>query len=370
MVKKFLAVLLAVIVAVSAMSINVISVGFNALEDDTSGDTADNETQKYYTQVQVSFEFPIYTELALGSKIQLTLPRYFGGNMIPYSDTYKYTDSGYVNASPLSVVDWSIIVNDKTYALEMAEVYQTWGNPATDPYAVFTQIVSVGAFGHDWNRVTNDAEIPLSSDESTTIRLVADLTIDGANADWRVDTSYFKYVPDNPNFYNGCLGYVCKADFYNPEANLVGTTFMADWNITKAVEEDPAAPKCTHPTTHKEWTDSYHWHVCDYCGEPLYIAKHTIINGKCFCGYDESASSEPGTPKCDHAQSVTASDAHVHWYICDTCGEKWGIEDHTFEDGICTACGFEEILKYDFNGDGQLTLQDAIDTLKKVMHVE
>lgn len=117
--------------------------------------------------------------------------------------------------------------------------------------------------------------------------------------------------------------------------------------------------------------DSTHWLECTGCGEPIGdLEEHTIVDGKCsVCGYGapEELEPEPDTPACNHVFEYV-SDVNYHWQICQKCGEVVAPEKHAFTEGVC-ACGAKELSKYDVNGDGKVTLDDAIETLKKAMNV-
>ncbi len=39
------------------------------------------------------------------------------------------------------------------------------------------------------------------------------------------------------------------------------------------------------------------------------------------------------------------SDANGHWQICTVCGESGEVEAHTYENGVCTVCGYYEIAE-------------------------
>ena len=278
MAKKILAVVLAVMMALSAMAITAFAedakIPMYALTRRADGSVIyDNNgvvlgDVSNYTNVEVSFDIPLYAMygyLTQGSKIQLTLPRYFGNNIPEYADSYAYNADHSVAKSPLSVVDWSIIVNGRAYSLEETTLFHDpwWGNPHdvanTDRVAdgvnygrsTSQHTVTVGAFAHDWNKVTNDTQIPQSMGfgDTTTIRLVAAITLDGSYVDWMVSTDDFTQT--NPA--NGRLAYDCKADFYDAQGNLVGTSFMQDWNATKTTVGNDSSNN-TYTFVTSDWT--------------------------------------------------------------------------------------------------------------------
>lgn len=86
--------------------------------------------------------------------------------------------------------------------------------------------------------------------------------------------------------------------------------------------------------------------------------------------YTPPESTGPANPAtCAHAYEYK-TDVHYHWQVCPKCNSCITPAEHTFKAGICTACGYQEKLKFDVNGDGRVTLDDAIAALKKAMGVE
>ncbi|MBR5303111.1 MAG: hypothetical protein IKU38_09770 [Clostridia bacterium] len=113
------------------------------------------------------------------------------------------------------------------------------------------------------------------------------------------------------------------------------------------------------------WQTGYN-RICNTCSENMGVvygventADHDYTNGDvCPCGYDRSS--------CQHTNYTDTyyddwymyfeKDEHVHYCVlcfervCDDCGQLWiGINElnedevapHTFENGVCTACGYE-----------------------------
>ena len=66
------------------------------------------------------------------------------------------------------------------------------------------------------------------------------------------------------------------------------------------------------------------------------------------------------------------SDLLKHWRVCEKCGQESEPEPHTYANGVCSVCGKEEppFVLGDVNADGDITLDDAVLTLKVAMNVD
>lgn len=95
----------------------------------------------------------------------------------------------------------------------------------------------------------------------------------------------------------------------------------------------------------------------------LLILLTMLLSIICFGFFSSAESSDEGV-ECQHSFSLIKSDRDIHWNECEKCSEKSHIEMHTFEDGVCTICGEEEVLYGDANGDGKIDSKDVI-LLKK-----
>lgn len=104
------------------------------------------------------------------------------------------------------------------------------------------------------------------------------------------------------------------------------------------------SPEHVHSFNKAKWTyDKYsHWYAST-CGHDVKsdTAAHTFERNVCtVCGYDENA--DP-----DHIHTYDyytwVYDEVEHWHA-STCGhdERTAITSHTFENGICTTCGYEQ----------------------------
>lgn len=112
-----------------------------------------------------------------------------------------------------------------------------------------------------------------------------------------------------------------------------------------------------------EWKNDAqnHWHVCKKCSQTSAPEPHTLVNGVCAaCGYVQP----------EHVHHFTCVGAEgVHWDQCDECGYTTNVRAHSIVDGRCSECGYSPAKTYDANGDGEVTLDDAIIVLKAAMKV-
>lgn len=114
------------------------------------------------------------------------------------------------------------------------------------------------------------------------------------------------------------------------------------------------------------YDDSNHWLACKDCGLVSgERSPHVMDGGKCtVCKY--------GAPE-EHVHSFTyGTDVHVHWQICKDCGFTCNVEEHVFSGNVCTKCNYvktESGLSGDMDNNGEITLDDAIEILKRAMNV-
>ncbi len=214
MAKKILAVVLAVMIALSAMAISVFAEdteieiyklnrnndGYINQQPGTQGDTT--ESLATFT---VSFDIPVYA-------------------LFGYMDSDHYMifhlPTGWITDAR-SDISWSLIVNGKEWKLSSAKVTDRYGDH-TNAYSEHK--VNFGYTGYDY---TNgyDTTIPQSTsyNDYTSLRLVATVTIAGdqwsswklSTGDWGLNnTSYWV------QFYN-------KADDSKVDGSI---SFIRDWN--------------------------------------------------------------------------------------------------------------------------------------------
>ena len=90
-----------------------------------------------------------------------------------------------------------------------------------------------------------------------------------------------------------------------------------------------------------------HYEECQKCFELRNAGSHTYENGKCtVCGYDEfvpPVEDIKGEGEHDH-KLMNGADDDYHFEECQVCFERFDVKDHTFKDGICTVCGHKELV--------------------------
>lgn len=120
----------------------------------------------------------------------------------------------------------------------------------------------------------------------------------------------------------------------------------------------------TRETAHsfgEQWVSDAtgHWYACTVCGEKSDFAEHapgaeateTTAQTCTACGYEVVAA-------LGHSFSETwSTDADSHWHDCQ-CGEKEGLEPHSWDEGAeiddgivytCTVCGYSRTEPKSFN---------------------
>ena len=120
----------------------------------------------------------------------------------------------------------------------------------------------------------------------------------------------------------------------------------------------------TRETAHsfgEQWVSDAtgHWYACTVCGEKSDFAEHapgaeateTTAQTCTACGYEVVAA-------LGHSFSETwSTDADSHWHDCQ-CGEKEGLEPHSWDEGVegdegivytCTVCGYSRTEPKSFN---------------------
>lgn len=90
-----------------------------------------------------------------------------------------------------------------------------------------------------------------------------------------------------------------------------------------------------------------HYEECQKCFELRNAGSHTYENGKCtVCGYDEFVplvEDIKGEGAHEH-KLMNGADEDYHFEECQVCFERFEVKDHTFKDGICTFCGHKELV--------------------------
>ncbi len=82
-----------------------------------------------------------------------------------------------------------------------------------------------------------------------------------------------------------------------------------------------------------------HYSECTICFELFNVGNHIFENGECIvCGHDEIIMGEGAH---EH-QLMNMADDESHFEECQVCHERFGVEEHTFANGICSVCGHPE----------------------------
>ncbi len=284
MAKKILAVVLAVTVALSAMAISVFAEDVKIPVYPTSKTNPFNSaggvtTNTSYdtTTVAVTFDVPLYALYGYMDSdhyMVFTLPTNFGSNADSYysydGDNIKFVTDA--NGSPelddkgnkkpvinssVATINWSLIVNGVEYVLEQTTGKTKLANPRFDASLKNKEYsehkVNFGYATHPY-MAGFDTTIPQSTGygDTTSVRLVANVTVSGYYSDWKVDISAFTqswqevYRTANVQFYNA-----------KDDTPVTGSrSFIWQWTPTKGdktVDNHPG--KYTFVTS--DWTTQY-----------------------------------------------------------------------------------------------------------------
>ncbi len=105
------------------------------------------------------------------------------------------------------------------------------------------------------------------------------------------------------------------------------------------------APKHTHKYS-EDWEsdETYHWHVCESCGEKINKEEHVYDNAHdtvCnICG-------RSGRTPIHTWSTEWSKDAETHWHACTGCEEKQDEAAHVYDndhDDKCNECGYDRSL--------------------------
>ncbi len=140
---------------------------------------------------------------------------------------------------------------------------------------------------------------------------------------------YASYVEEKST----CWHVVCS--YTLPDKGVM--LYTQPFTILKAQEQE-------HTHTYSEgWSnnETHHWHAatCGHTGEVNGKAEHTFEDGVCStCGYEQKVSHEH-----TYSEEWSNNETH-HWHeaTCEHTGEVSGKAEHTFEDGVCSICGQAE----------------------------
>lgn len=114
----------------------------------------------------------------------------------------------------------------------------------------------------------------------------------------------------------------------------------------------------------KAFDEETHFEECTVCHERFGVTEHSFENGVCYvCRYDGSGKKDVG----EHEHKLMKmANMNCHYEECTICFELFNVGDHTFENGECTVCGhpelvnpFEDVKKEDWFHD---EVVKAVDT--------
>ena len=159
------------------------------------------------------------------------------------------------------------------------------------------------------------------------------------NQEWRSDT-----VKQADHAYNWTAGQTYKIRLRGAVANVQVDQIY----ITNSASDIPHSHEWN---SLKSFDENHHWWTSS-CHDGLVTEKeaHTyndLLDTTCNdCGYVR--------PPHEHTYSdLWSFDAYSHWHEC-ACGHKKDTAEHTFVDGVCSACGMR--TAYNMTG-GKLTIE-------------
>lgn len=245
MAKKILAVVLAVMIAVSAMAITVFADQTIALYPRTNPGVSGNPvTDKHTISVSFTFDIPLYALYGYMDSehyMVFTLPTNFSG------DTTK--------------INWTIIVNGTPYALESTTPGAKLEAPVYDAAMKDLQVsehrVNFGYVTHGFIK-GYDTTIPQSTayGDIQTVRLVADIVINNNNGSYN---QWYTGVGTDPFTVPwGQYTNLANVQFYNADGSIVNgsRSFIKDWNPTYSFNEEKT-DKGSYVFVTEDWTTAW-----------------------------------------------------------------------------------------------------------------
>lgn len=220
MAKKILAVVMAVLIAVSAMAITAF---------------ADTQVTLYrvsqYKEVTgtLTFDIPVYGfygYLTAGDYMIVDLPTNWEGNC------------------PAAETKWSVQVNGMSFALPTFANSAAWGSCETEQVKI-----SLAYLAHDYDG--NDTAIPqsIAYNGISSIRLVASMTIKNSDGAWRISnlTGLF-------NKNGGLYATAAKAQWYKADGTPVNGSVSYAYSWNAAAEGSDNATDNVFNFVTEEWT--------------------------------------------------------------------------------------------------------------------
>ena len=257
MAKKILAVVLAVMMALSAMAIT-------AFADDIIIDM--KALNPYQAQaknhLRITFDIPVwgtYGYLTAGDYMELDLPRYFGKD-VPVGKK----------------IDWYLEIDGKQYPLQRDTTSDVSGDVSTN-----TNRVYLGVYAHGWNGT--DTTIPQTTgfNALNSFRLVGTIEEFDGKLDWAGNLA--NPVDIGALFTNNGAVYgntpsTVKADWFRADGTPVvgSTSYVLNW--TPQVNDLNSTPATLADFVSAEWTNDLNWGNASTAAAHPLTWDHTIKN--------------------------------------------------------------------------------------------
>ena len=116
---------------------------------------------------------------------------------------------------------------------------------------------------------------------------------------------------------------------------LVATLCLClGFGVFAACKKDDSGKKHVHDYSEWAYNGTEHWKVCpvDDAEQEGTREEHTIVDGKCECGYQEAP------PAHVHTYTELQSDVTYHWLECPVDNDYVDRFGHIYRDGKCIVC--------------------------------